>query len=173
MRKNLAKGFNFLELMIALAILGILFLLTIPIMRDLMIRNRVSTNVNRIFSALQFAKGAAMTLGETITFCKSANHKECGGDWSSGAIVLDENSNVLQSIDFLRFKGDKLNWFSSFGKNDTLKFLPSGLSNGQQGSFLYCPCKKSMRQYAEAIIVNIEGRIYVSKKTAEGQEIPC
>jgi type IV fimbrial biogenesis protein FimT len=171
MKKKSCRGFNFLELMIALTIGGILFLAVLPVMRDLMVRNNALVEVNSIFSALQFTRSKAITSGEIITFCKSLDRKKCGGDWQSGAIVIDKNHNVLQVVEPVR-AGYKLVWHSSLKKNDALEFLPSGTTNGQQGSFLYCP-PPNMQQYARAIIVNMQGRIYISKRTAEGEEIKC
>jgi len=65
-------GFSLLELMVALAVLGILSTIAYPSMRDFLRRNRAVAQSNSIRSDLQFARGQAATTRSYISICPLA-----------------------------------------------------------------------------------------------------
>ena len=171
------RGFSFLEILLALALIAILGAISVPSICDLVRRNAVLTRVDRIANTLQFVRTAAIGRAELVIFCKSKDQKQCkdaGVLWSDGQIVVAVNDRgeqkLLQVVETLPI-GDILEWHSNFSQNESLGFLPSGTTNGQHGSFYYC--SRNHPQYSRAIIVNENGRVYVSDKTAEGEAIRC
>ncbi|OGT09003.1 MAG: hypothetical protein A2X78_04475 [Gammaproteobacteria bacterium GWE2_37_16] len=171
------RGFSFLEILLALALTAILGAISVPAIYDLVCRNAIFTRVDHIVNTLQFARTAAVGCVELVMFCKSKDRKQCedvGVSWSDGQIVVADNDRgeqkLLQVVEALPV-GDILEWHSNFSQNESLGFLPSGTTNGQHGSFYYCPLNHP--QYSRAIIINENGRVYVSDKTAEGEVIRC
>lgn len=151
------SGFNLLELLISLAILGILTLLLIPSYRSLLQRNRTTVVVNQLISAINFSRSQSILQDDFIFFCGSQDHLNCDGQWSEGQIIKTKNQDVILRT-FSKFtKGDQLFWKSSLGKNDYLEFSPTGFTDGQDGSFYFCP-KFPNEAYGAIIVVSLSGR---------------
>lgn len=164
------QAFTLVELLIAISIAFFLLFINIPCFHYFFIRNRSTIQVNAIVTALQFARSSAIKSRMRIKFCKSSDHKVCGGSWSNGQLVINSHNKVLRVLPSLCF-GDQLIWQSNLGKNDFLEFLPLGTTNGQHGAFYYCPHEG--KKYAKAIIVNQMGHMRVSDKRADGRNISC
>jgi type IV fimbrial biogenesis protein FimT len=166
----LKTGFSLLELLLALLLIAIFTVLTMPNWHHLIAENQAAAEVREVIAALQLARNVAVTRGQNVTFCKSADHKACGGSWHDGQIVLTKGGEVLRVLATLP-PNVTFSWQSSLGKDEALEFAPSGTTNGQQGSFYYCP--RQAPDAARAIIINFNGRILVSNKTSAGEKIPC
>lgn len=151
------KGFTFIELLITMTVLGILLLIAIPSMQHLVVQNRVTTQVQQIVRAINLTRSEAIKRGTSVFFCKSSDGKNCGGNWSDGQLIL-AGHEILRIYPHLP-PGDELIWSSSFGQNDVLEILPTGFTNGQNGSFSYCPQDQN---YAKRIIINQSGRVRIS-----------
>jgi type IV fimbrial biogenesis protein FimT len=162
---NKSPGFSLLELLIALIILVILLLAAVPAMQHLVLQNRATQTANRIIAAIHYARSEAIQLHQLVTFCKSTNHKTCGGDWRSGQIIVAADGRMLRIYEALPV-GDELQWKSSLGLNDYLRFAPSGFTHGQQGSFYYCPANKNAA-YSRIIVIQQSGRTRVEEGTSE------
>ena len=162
-------AFIFLETIIVFAIISILLMTAIPLFSDVVSENSARAHTEQIFTALQLTRMEALKRREKVRFCKSIDHKTCGGAWHDGQIIISKNNIVLRVFSALP-ASDKLTWQSSFGKNDYLEFLPSGNTNAQQGSFYYCPKNSSQ---ALAIIIKQTGHMRIANKTAKGGVIPC
>lgn len=88
-----SRGFTLIELMIALVIAVILLTVGIPSFRDLMIRSRLSGQVQEFYGTINFARSEAIKRGNFVSICKSADGSQCGGNWSDGWIVFANNDN--------------------------------------------------------------------------------
>jgi type IV fimbrial biogenesis protein FimT len=150
-------AFSLIELLVTLAIVGIFLLLAISGFHTFVIKTRVTSQVNQFMSAIAYARSEAIMRGEVITLCKSVDHKTCGGQWRDGQIIINAKQQVLRVYQALPV-GDQLLWFSNFKQNNFLQFSAAGFTNGQQGSFYYCPADK---RYAKRIVVEQSGRVRV------------
>ncbi|KPJ67389.1 MAG: hypothetical protein AMJ43_03770 [Coxiella sp. DG_40] len=165
------RAFTLIEMLIAISILSILLLISIASMYSLIMNNQATAEINNIVSALQFTRAEAIKNGVAVKFCKSVNHKVCGGNWRDGQIIIDESNNKIFRIFSALPKGDKLIWKSSLGKESYIEFSPIGSTNGQYGTFSYCSDDK--KKYARAIIISQTGRIRVANKLPDGSSISC
>ena len=67
------KGYTLLELMITVAIAGILLTIVVPGFMGLMERNNISTASNEIVGALLYARSEAVRTETTVTFTPEAD----------------------------------------------------------------------------------------------------
>lgn len=79
-----------IELMIVVALVGVLTALAAPSFVGLIQRNRVSAEVNSFVGDLQFARSEAIKQGLPISVCASSTGTSCLGanTWHSGWIVF-------------------------------------------------------------------------------------
>jgi type IV fimbrial biogenesis protein FimT len=154
----LTKGFTLIELLVTTILLSILLLITIPAFQHIVAYNRATTAVNQIVTALNYARSEAIQRDVEITFCKSADHQTCGGNWQQGQIVV-ANHQVLRIYPALP-ANTQFYLKSNFSNNDAIRWLPNGATAGQNGSFYYCPPDM---HYARRIVLEKTGRVRVEQ----------
>ena len=88
-------GFTLIELMITVAIAGILIGTAVPSMRDMMISNRVSGYTNEFLSSLYLTRSEAVKRGTRVTMCRSANGTACAGagGWQQGWVIFEDDND--------------------------------------------------------------------------------
>jgi len=158
-------GFSLIEMLVALAVAGVLLGLAWPAMSELTAANRSAAALNQITGATQWARHAAITLRTTVTMCPGATNA-CGGrdTWHDGTlIVADNNGNgridageeILRVLP--RLQGGGRAYWRSFRNRSYLQFNATGLTHWQNGTLLYCPRDGDAR-HARAVIINAAGR---------------
>lgn len=97
------SGFTIVELMVVVALVGIVMVWGIPEFSRLTARKRAESSVAQLVSAIQLARSQAMTTGRTMTLCAvntNTTITACSGnqsDWSSGwALIQEGTGDVLQ-----------------------------------------------------------------------------
>lgn len=90
------NGFTMLELMITIAVLGILVALAAPLYRTMLERQKIRSVLNEWKSSFQFAQTEALRLKDGVVLCAAApEEKKCSGtnDFSNGWLVVHETVN--------------------------------------------------------------------------------
>ena len=149
-------AFTLMECLIVMLLAGILLFCAVPSFQHLLEKYQTTSYVNRIVSALQFARLTAISRQTEIQFCASSDLENCGGNWDEGQLVKS-NNEILKKYSALK-KDYQLIWKGSFGKNE-LAFEPDGFINGQQGSFYFYHRNNCL----EKIVVAMTGRIRLEK----------
>jgi type IV fimbrial biogenesis protein FimT len=88
-------GFTLIELMITLAIVGILLMVGVPSLKTFMQGNQLIASTNELISALHVARSEAIKLNTRVSICESSDGANCAttGSWKNGWIVfVDGNS---------------------------------------------------------------------------------
>ncbi|MEY2684801.1 MAG: hypothetical protein RJA09_1945, partial [Pseudomonadota bacterium] len=67
------RGVTLIELMITVAIVAILASLAAPSFRDSIVRNRLSSAITDVMTAVNFARSESIKRGRTVTLCRSSN----------------------------------------------------------------------------------------------------
>jgi type IV fimbrial biogenesis protein FimT len=182
-------GHTVLEMLVALGVAAILAGLALPAFQGFVERNRSVTVLNQIVGSLNSARHAAVMLRTTVTLCPSPTGVDCGGrdTWHQGALMfadrnangnLDTDETVLRRLPGLE-TGARIYW-RSFRNRSYLQMRPTGLTDWQNGNFLYCPADGDER-YAREVIVNAQGRPRAAPDTdhdgtpedANGQPLRC
>lgn len=93
------SGFTLVELMIAILILSILTAMAAPNFRNLIVSNRLSTEVNDLQTTFAFARSEAIKRNTAISICPSIDGNLCSNSWNHGWIVyVTADNSVLRKF---------------------------------------------------------------------------
>jgi type IV fimbrial biogenesis protein FimT len=101
MLKN-QKAFTLIELMVTIAVMGVVMLIALPAYNQTVINNRSASTAEEFADALKYARAEAMKTSNTITLCPLdkkdvANETDdvCGTDWHTGWIVIKDTAVLV------------------------------------------------------------------------------
>jgi type IV fimbrial biogenesis protein FimT len=84
-----SRGFTLVELLVTIAVAGVLLAIAVPNFAELMRNNRSEASANELVAALNVARVEAVKRGKRVSLCPSANGTSCSGTaWQSGWIVF-------------------------------------------------------------------------------------
>jgi len=173
------QGYTLLELLISIAILGILYSTGLPLFRSINNTRLVSTT-NELVHTLHLARSTAVKFGQRVTICQSSSGVKCDRDeeWGKGWIMFnDPNKNIQPDPDeqiiivhpALQF-GYSILWRPSGFRKDYVSFLPGGSTN-KSGTFSIC--SKESSNLARTVVVYRTGRIRTGKRKPDGNPADC
>jgi len=177
-RQNIS-GFSLLELMIALAIGGMIVTMAVPSFTSTIANQRMVSATNEMVMSLTLAKSEAIKRVSYVSVCKSSDGATCTGDstsWNEGWIVFSNASSAsLGSVDV----GDELIRvypalserlsISALGNVEAfVSFRPSGTlgTNAANITGTLTTCDHRGADYASAILMEASGRWHVSHEKA-------
>jgi len=87
------SGFTLFELMITVAIIGIVMAFAVPALETFVKNDRLTTQINTLVSHLSYARNEAVTRSQQVGLCasdnsSSANPSCSGNDWADGWILF-------------------------------------------------------------------------------------
>ena len=184
--KNIIKGVTLIELVIVVSIFSITIVLTAPSLKSFTIKNKLTSQVNKLAMAINLARHSAISLNKIVTLCRSENLQQCQGQWHQGMIIfVDHNKDhIVNGADYIlrkfqQFPKDDIIFWRAFGNRQYLQMTPRGYTRYQNGTFTYCP--KEGLEYARGIILNATARVRFTQDTngdgidegANGQSLRC
>lgn len=98
---NRQLGFNIFELMITVAVLGVLMGVGVPAMQGFMQNGRLTTQINLLSTTLALARSEAIKVNRRVVVCVSTNGTVCeaagsGTGWDDGWMVfIDRDSDSV------------------------------------------------------------------------------
>ena len=88
------RGVTLIEMVVVLAIMGIVLAFSWPALQEFLGSNRRAAVMNEFTAAFHHAKSEAIKRSANVTICSSGSGVACGGPWEGGWIVfLDVNAN--------------------------------------------------------------------------------
>lgn len=102
MRKHSSQqGFSIIELMVGIAVLGVLLGVGVPTFIEITNSNRITTQTNELVSALNYARSEAVKRGDPVSVCSSTNGATCSAsnNWSNGWIVFTDATGAVGTLD--------------------------------------------------------------------------
>src|SRR6185437_11302944 len=90
-----AHGFTLTELLVALAIAGILAMIGAPAMGSLLARTRDASTEAMVANTLRHARSAAVMRNARVLVCPSRDGRRCsaGDDWQQGWIIAQDSDH--------------------------------------------------------------------------------
>lgn len=91
--RNAQRGFTLIELLVVLAVLAIAAAFAVPAFQQLVESNRLATESNRLFSAMNFARSEAVRVGDDVSLTAKTGGFDVGwcvhlGGTCSGTDIL-------------------------------------------------------------------------------------
>jgi type IV fimbrial biogenesis protein FimT len=166
LKLNKLKGFTLLELMISIAILGILLTAVVPNARGILIRNRIISEVNYISSLVQFTRHTAIDEQAITVMCPSNDFTTCSNDWTLPKIIfVDEDNNGARNNDEELLVGSEGSHSTHVirGPNNPIRFSGNG-AVATPATLLFCH-NELEAEFARAITVSLQGRLKLSSDT--------
>lgn len=161
------RGFTLTELMIVLAISGILAMIGTPAMAGLLARVSERNAESAIANVLRQARTAAVMHNIRTLVCPSRDGRQCrsGDDWQHGWIVVadadhdgqaDPGTQVLAVANAMP-PGTRV--VTSRGRGH-ITFQPTGSAGGSNVRFTICHAR---RRNGKSVVVSNSGRVRVAK----------
>jgi len=126
------RGFSLIELMITIAIAGILMSLALPSFKKTLQNSKLISMHNELLSSLSLTRNIAISRGSFATLCKSNQAgDDCDSDasWKDGWIIFldrDNNGSVNNDEEVIALN-------NALPKNVTIKFSRDRVTYGAQG----------------------------------------
>jgi type IV fimbrial biogenesis protein FimT len=160
-----ASGFTLPELLVVLAIISVSITIAAPAYSEWAQQTQSRTVIGKLARAISHARNIAITHNSYAVICASSDNVTCSSDWTKPLIIfIDKNRNGrvdnderLLSHYKLLPEGAKLTW-RGFGSNRYIRYRPTGLTDGSNGSITYC-ARGGKLKHARQIIIARGGRL--------------
>jgi len=160
---RLPKGFTLLELIVTLAIAGILTGIAIPNFVGLLKNNRLISKNNDLLTALTLGKSEALKRATSVTLCKRnalGTNCDSGRLWSDGWLLfndLNSNAAVDAADEVLRVYEPLPTGISLTYAFNQVTFNSLGFSSGYTGTFKFCDDRGAT--YSRGLIIAHTGQL--------------
>lgn len=169
-------------MLITVAILAILVGMVAPSIQSILIKNRVTGDINTLSAIAQRARFTAINEQLTVTLCATTDYDRCVSDWANAKMVfIDANINGQRdSSEELIATSDPINTQNTIrGVTDAITFSERGEISARS-TITLCPASNDAT-YASALLLSLYGRISVAidsnndgkKEDLSGNAITC
>ncbi|MFV2033437.1 MAG: GspH/FimT family pseudopilin [Gammaproteobacteria bacterium] len=156
------SGFTLLELMVTVAIAGIVMAFAVPSMESFIKNERLTTQINTLVGHLAYARSESVTRRQQVILCASSNMTSCQGtNWAAGWILFidaDNNSSFTAGEQILRVKQlltGSNTLVSSTGSS--IIYDNRGFSPNSNGTFSLCDDRGAA--FMKSISISNTGRV--------------
>jgi type IV fimbrial biogenesis protein FimT len=171
-----AGGYSLYELIMTVALAGLMLTLGLPSFGSLVADNRLRVESDALFHAVHLARKGSIVRRRVVSLCPSVDGESCspGYDWSSGWIVfanvdrdeppqVDENEPVLS-----RHTVDDSVQILANRRGFTLRSTHLRATNGT-----FVICDRAERATPRALVVSYTGRPRVTRSDSRGNAYQC
>jgi type IV fimbrial biogenesis protein FimT len=98
---SLNSGFSLIELIVTVAVLGIVVSIGLPSLRDFLVSNRLSANINSFIGLVNYARSEAITRNQNVVICpKTAGANTCSSSVAWNTLEIQAFVDVDSNADF-------------------------------------------------------------------------
>lgn len=173
-RKHIGKpaspGFTLVEMVVKLAVLGILLTIAVPSFLDMLENARISSHTRDFAASLYLARSEALKRG-AATLCPSTTGSSCAGGkaWENGWIVFaDANANGVvnpgETVLLVKEALAEGNTIRS-GSKTRVTYHLDGYPQGFNDSFRVCDTRGT--GYAKTVVLSNAGRIRITTEASQ------
>ncbi|MEJ1464682.1 MAG: GspH/FimT family pseudopilin [Candidatus Sedimenticola sp. (ex Thyasira tokunagai)] len=148
-----SKGMTLVELMVTLAVGGILLAIAVPSYRTMVQNNRLAAGANEFVSSMSLARSEALKRRTDITVT-AADSSTAGNEWGKGGWTVKEGATLLKTVP--AFSGDIT--FNSTGNNSSFTYSADGSANASDTIDLCTGSGETGRQ----VSLSATGRVSVN-----------
>ncbi|TMM45922.1 GspH/FimT family pseudopilin [Colwellia ponticola] len=167
------QGFTLTELLITIAIAGIVLAIALPSLNNFIVKMRIDNQVSQLNRLVLTARNTAINTEQNVTLCPLTANNTCSNNWQNElSIFIDlDNDGVYEpglpaippvpSESIVQVKsattsGDTI----TYAGQNRVSFLPTGALSSIPSTFIYCPASDAT--LARAIVLSLSGRSYMS-----------
>lgn len=159
-------GTTLLEMMIALAILGIVMTVVVPSAQSILIQNRIVGEINEISGIIQFARNNAINEQADTVMCPTTDFINCSADWDDPKMVFPDfdGDRARNGVEELLVGTSSISSANNLsGPANVIVFQANGAVSSPSTLLL---CHKDQNdKYARALTVSLQGRVRMSRDT--------
>jgi type IV fimbrial biogenesis protein FimT len=172
-----ASGFTLVELLVALAIGGVVLLLALPTYRTWIAELEVQDRVNALVNAMSLARSEAIKRGARVNLCQSTDGSRCAGSggWETGWLIYaehDRDGEIDPAESLIRVEPSAKPGITISGNKPVAEYVSytrmghTRMHNGalQMGTFTVC---RHGHSAVEVVLAN-GGRVRVDRT-----KLPC
>ena len=176
------KGLTLLEMLVAVAVLAIILTTVAPSIQSVLIKNRITSDINNLSAVVQRARFTAVDEQASVVLCPTENYTACTSSWKKAKMVfVDKNGNGSRdNNEALIVASDPLNSANAiYGVTGSLTFDEQGAID-TAATITLCP-KDNDADYASALLLSLYGRISIAvdsdndgeKEDLDGDALSC
>ncbi|RUR40154.1 GspH/FimT family pseudopilin [Vreelandella populi] len=160
-----APGFTLLELLVVLVLIGVLAAWGVPSFNALGERTAITSEINRLQSALSLARSTAITHRAPITLCPANRDRTaCANDWSGELMLVSADKlRGIEQSEVVRVFPATAGVSVAKNGHDRIRYTPLGHATGFNSTFSICPARHQADAQGASLVLSTLGRARVEE----------